>query len=418
MRTTAILLLTCFAPFLPAQSTKDWLQFRGPRGQGVSADKGVPTSWSKTEGIAWKTELPGAGASSPVLIGEKVFLTCYSGFGVAHQPGGDLDKLTRHIVRVDRATGKVVWTKNVQAAQPEQKSIRENHGYASSTPAVDEERLYVFFGKSGVFAFDHDGKQLWHTEVGSRLNGWGSATSPILYKDTVIVNASIESDTIYALDRKTGKEKWKAKNVREAWNVPVLVDVGGKTELVVAVQGKVLAFDPDSGEALWSCATDIGWYMVPTLVAHEGIIYCTGGRSQNALAIRAGGKGDVTKQNRVWTLRKGTNVPSPIYHEGHMYFISDTTNIAYCVEAKTGKVVYEERLERAGQVYASPVLADGKLYYVARDGRTFVLAAGPTFKVLATNDLRDGSAFNSTPAIADGRLYLRSDKFLYCLGGK
>jgi len=328
-----------------------------------------------------------------------------------------MEQLKRHVVCVERSDGKILWSREVPTVLPEQPTIRENHGYASSTPVVDDERVYAFFGKSGVFAFDLDGRQLWHTSVGSKTSGWGSAASPVLHGGLVIVNASVESGSLVALDKRTGKEKWRAPGIRQSWNTPLLVSVGsGRTELVVAIFGKVLGFDPSSGEQLWSCETDIGWYMVPSLVAREGTVYCIGGRGGGgALAIRAGGRGDVTRTHRLWTGRKGSNVPSPVFCDGHLYWVHES-GIAFCAEAKSGRIVYEERLPRAGQIYASPVLADGKLYYVARWGRAYVVAAKPKFELLATNELGRAGMFNASPAVAGGRLFLRSDQFLYCLG--
>jgi len=402
------------------EKVSDWPQFRGPTGQGTSAAKGLPLTWSLKENVVWQVELPGAGTSTPIVIGSRVFVTCYSGFAVPGQPRGNMDDLQLHVVCLDRADGKKLWTKEIAPKLPEQGKIREEHGYASSTPAADGERIYCFFGKTGVIAFDHEGRQQWHTEVGVGVNGWGSAASPVLFGDLVIVNASVESGALVALDKKSGKDMWRTSGIRESWNTPILVGIeGGKTELVVAIMGKVLGLDPASGEQLWSCATDIGWYMVPSLVAHEGIVYCIGGRTGGGLAVRAGGRGDVTRSHRLWTIKKGSNVTSPIFHEGHLYWMHENLGIAYCAEAKTGKIVYEERVaERENQVYASPVLADGKLYYVSRYGRTYVLAARPEYERLAINDLSSRITFNASPAVAGSRLYLRSDRSLYCLGQK
>ena len=400
----------------------DWPQFRGPTVSGVSAEKGLPTKWSAKDGVAWKTELPGPGSSSPVFIGDRIFLTCYTGYNVPGKPGGEQSALRRHLLSLDRKTGKILWTKDFEAKLPEVPRTRDEHGYASSTPAADAERVYCFFGKSGVFAFDHTGKQLWQADVGDKIdpNNWGSATSPILYGDLVIVNASIESGSVVALDKKTGQEKWRGRGVKDAWNTPVVVkNVNGKDELIVPIGGKVLAFDPNTGAALWNCATDHGWYMVPSVVAHDGIVYAIGGRGPNAaLAVKTGGTGDVTKTHRLWISQKGSNVSSPVFHDGRLYFMNDSKGIAYCLDPATGKAVYEETVPRAGTVYASSLLADGKIYYVTRDGRTFVVAAKPEFELLATNDLRDGSIFHATPVAADGKLFIRSDKYRYCLEKK
>lgn len=394
-----------------------WSSFRGPNGMGASAAKGLPLNWSESDNVAWKTPLPGPGASSPIVFGDRIYLTCYTGFFVPGEEGGRQEDLKRHLIALKRTDGSVVWDKAVAAKLPEENQIRD-HGFAANTPAADAERLYAFFGKTGVFAFDHSGKQLWQADVGSKTHGWGTSASPVLYKDLVFINASVESESLVALDRRTGKEKWRASGIREAWNTPVIVTAkSGRKELVVATQGKVMAFNPDSGESLWSCKTDIGWYMVPSVVEADGVVYCLGGRSGvAALAVRAGGDGDVTETHRLWKSMKGSNVSSPVYLDGHVYWMHEQRGVAFCAKADSGEVVYEQRLDRAGQVYSSALLADGRIYYLTRDGKTFVLAAKPSFEQLAVNDLRDGSLFNGTPAVDGNRLLIRSDKFLYCLG--
>jgi outer membrane protein assembly factor BamB len=398
-------------------SRSDWAGFRGPSGMGLSAAKGLPVEWGESQNLAWKIPLPGPGASSPIVFGDRIYLTCYTGFFVPGESGGSKDNLKRHLLAINRKDGKIVWDKAVAAKLPEEDRIRD-HGFAANTPAADAERLYVFFGKSGVFAFDHSGKELWQADVGSKTHGWGTSASPVLYKDSVIINASVESGALYALDRQTGKEKWQAKGIRESWNTPVLITASsGRQELIVARQGDVLSFNPDTGEQLWSCKTDIGWYMVPSIVAADGIVYCLGGRSGTAgLAVRAGGSGDVTKSHRLWTSKNGSNVTSPVFLDKHLYWMHENRGVAYCAKGETGDVVYEERLNRAGEVYASALLAEGRVYYLTRDGRTFVVAAKPSFDLLATNDLRDGSIFNGSPAVDGNRLLIRSDKFLYCIG--
>jgi len=413
----AVAAATTQAGALPSGPADDWPCFRGPTGQGISHATGLPVSWSAGENIAWKTPLPGAGASSPIVIGDRIYLTCYSGYFVPGESGGSLEQLKRHLLALRRSDGEILWNRPVPARLPEERQIRD-HGYAASTPAADAERVYVFFGKSGVFAFDHAGKQLWHADVGDKTNGWGSAASPVLYKDSVFINAGVESESLVALDRRTGQVKWRAEGIREAWNTPVVITAAsGRPELIIAMARKVLAFDPDSGQSLWSCDTDIGWYMVPSVVAADGVVYCLGGRSGiAALAIRAGGSGDVTATHRVWTSEKGSNVSSPVIHDGRLYWAHEQRGIAFCARADTGEVVYEQRLERAGQVYASALLADGRLYYLTRDGKAFVLAAKPQYELLAVNDLADGSVFNASPVVDGRRLLVRSDRYLYCIG--
>ncbi|MCI0361666.1 MAG: PQQ-like beta-propeller repeat protein [Planctomycetaceae bacterium] len=429
MRIVLLGLVLIFAVAGWLRAAESWMQFRGPGGQGVSAEKSLPTTWSATQNIAWKTPLPGPGTSSPILVGDKIYLTCYSGYNVPGQPG-DMNDLKRHLVCLNRANGQLLWKNDVAASLPEQDRIRDDHGYASSTPASDGQAIYCFFGKSGAYAFDLAGKQKWHADLGDEIHDWGSAASPVLFENLLIVNASVESGTLYALEKATGKEVWQVEDVRESWNTPVLAKTaGGKTELLVAEMGQVLGIDPKTGTQLWSCETRIPWYMVPSTVVDGGVSYWIGGRSGAAFAIRLGGRGDVSDSHRVWTGTTNSNVPSPLVHGGHMYWANDNQGIVYCADSATGKIVYQERLPRADQVYASPILADGKIYYLTRSGKTFVVAASPEFKLLATNDLRSASGgglrsgdergmFNACPVVADGRLLIRSDKYLYCIDEK
>lgn len=413
-----VLLFTWLTTSLAIADTH-WPQFRGPNGSGSTEAKGLPLTWSDQENVVWKTELKGRGSSSPVVWGDRIFVTCYTGFG---PNGGEQSQLERHLVCVNRKDGTILWTRTLAPELPEQERIRENHGYASSTPVVDAERVYVFFGKSGVFAFDHEGQQKWKANAGSNLNGWGSATSPVLHNDLLLVNASVESGSLIALDRRTGREIWRANGMNDSWHAPVLLQApGDKTEIVMAMPKQLVGLDPLNGEQLWRCDTGIHWYMCPTPVTQAGIVYAIGGRTPNgALAVRAGGRGDVTETHRLWKVTKGSNVPSPILHNGHLYFAHENLGIVYCLDAKTGQLIYEERLEPSpGQIYASPLLANERIYYVGRGGRAVVVSAKPKFERLADNVLEGGrGVFNASLAATGNHLLLRSDKYLYCLGQK
>jgi outer membrane protein assembly factor BamB len=398
-------------------SENDWTCFRGPTGMGVAKSSDLPTEWDAERSIIWKTPLPGSGASSPVTFGDRIYLTCYSGYFIPGESEGNLSQLKRHLIAFQRDTGEVLWDRTVPAKLPEEDSIRD-HGYAANTPVVDADRIYAFFGKSGVFAFDHNGEQLWQADVGSKTSGWGTAASPILYEDLLIINASVESESLIALEKATGEERWQAADIRESWNTPLIVETeSGRCELVIARHGDVLGFEPETGKPLWSCKTDIRWYMVPTATASDGVVYYIGGRSgPAALAVRVGGDGEVTDSHRLWVGQKGSNVSSPIYLDGRLYWANDSQGIAYCAEASTGDILYEERLDRAGQVYASPVLAGERIYYFSRSGRMFVLAAKPEYEQLYIVDFGDGSRFDASPVVDGDRLLVRSGKFLYCLG--
>jgi outer membrane protein assembly factor BamB len=398
----------------------DWAQFRGPSGSSLSDETGVPLSWSADENILWKTALPGFGASSPISCSDRIFVTCYSGYGLDEDEPGQQGDLLHHVVCIDRADGKILWDRKSKARLPETDygGFVALHGYASGTPVSDGKAVYAFFGRSGVRAYDLEGQPLWKADVGGKTHGWGSGTSPILAGDLLIVNASVESQSIVALDKATGKEIWRAEGIERSWSTPALVDLpDGKQELVVSMHGSVRGYDPATGDELWQCA-GVNDYVCPMVVAHEGIVYVTGGRRPQTVAIRAGGRGDVTETHLLWEKKKCSKVPSPLFHDGLLYWVGNR-GIACCFEAETGELVYEERLRIRGggdKVYASLVLADGKLYAVSRVGGTVVLAVGREFKELARNDLGDESVFNATPVVSDGTLLLRSDRFLYCIG--
>ena len=415
-RRIAGILLVAAVPCLALAA--DWRQFRGPTGQGTSAETGVPVRWSSDQNIAWKLKLPGAGASTPILLGQRVYLTCYSGYGMDTKEPGKQEDLRRHVVCLDRGDGRVLWSRTFTPVLPEHKYAGEGayQGYAASTPATDGERLYVFFGKSGVYCFDLDGKDLWHVSVGKGTSGWGSGASPMLYKDLVIVNASVESSALIALDKHTGKEKWKAPKVGSAWGTPILVTTPAQgQELVLSMQGRVAGFDPDTGKELWHAAGHQG-YVVPSVVAHDGIVYAVGGGG-TSLAVKSGGRGDVSDTHVLWHVGKGSNASSPIYHDGTLYWTSESGGVLHDQDAATGKTVEQRLGPDVGRMWASPVLADGKLYFVSQFKGTYVVPARPKFELLAHNVLAgDASRSNASLAVSNGQFFLRNDQYLYCIG--
>jgi hypothetical protein len=387
---------------------------------GVSHEQGIPVKWSSAENIAWQAELPGPGSSSPIVLGNRVFLTCYSGYGLKANEG-DQEKLARHLLCFDRGSGDVLWSKQFQPKLPEHNYRGEGsyHGYSASTPTTDGKRLYVFFGKSGVYCFDLDGRQLWQASVGEGIRGWGSGCSPLLYGKLLIVNASVESGSLVALDKLTGEEMWRAGGIRSSWNTPLLLNrPNQQTQLVVSVSGRLLGFDADTGDDLWS-ADGVHRYVCPSVVAHKNVVYAIGG-GHTSLAVRLGGRGDVTKTHGIWRKTKGSNVSSPVYHDGHLYWASDGGGYVCCQDAATGETVFQQRLEpRPGRIWTSPILAGGKLYFVSQHNGTYVVAAKPKFELLAHNVLEDdNSRTNASPAASNGQLLLRTDRTLYCIGQK
>ncbi|MFN0052119.1 MAG: PQQ-binding-like beta-propeller repeat protein [Planctomycetales bacterium] len=395
----------------------DWSQFRGPGGMGVSEEKNLPVKWSATENIAWKVELPGPGASSPMTIGDRVYVTAYSGYGV--EPGaGDQKDLRRHLLCIDRRSGATLWSKTFEPRLPEHQYQGEGayHGYAASTPTTDGERLYVFFGKSGVYCFDLEGKELWHVTVGDNVHGWGSGCSPVLLGSLLLINASVECGALIALNKLDGKEVWRGGDVRSAWNTPLVLAGKDRTEVIVSTENRLQSFNAQDGKPLWN-ADGVHRYVCPSVVAHDGIIYAIGG-GHTSLAVRAGGTGDVTATHGVWRQNKGSNVGSPIYHDGHLYWANDGGGIICCQDAATGATVFQERLTpESGTIWTSPVLADGKLYIVSQRKGTYVVACQPKFELLAHNLIEgDDSRTNASPAISHGQILLRTDKALYCIG--
>jgi outer membrane protein assembly factor BamB len=409
----------------------DWPCFRGPGRLGVSPDKNLPREWSDTKNIVWKTPLPGAGASSPITWGNHIYLTCYSGYGLSRESPGDYRNLNRHVVCLSRKDGKIVWEDAFLNTAPEDRyrDFINLHGFASNTPVADESGVYVFFGTSGLRAYSHDGQLRWERSCGTKYTNFGTAASPVLFGDLVIINAAVEGTALIAFNKTSGQEAWRVPLLGNARSTPLLLRANNRDELVFHLGedyegGKpkptaLAAVDPRSGAKLWECAS-LDNYLNPSPIAGGGVIYAIGGHPNRAFAIRAGGRGDVTESHKIWEISHGSEVGTPVLFEGHLYWANEASGIVYCVEAQSGKLVYKERLDPpAGRIYASPVIAGGQLYYVSRENGTYVLAAEPRFQLLAHNRLEsDKSVFNATPAISRGQLLLRSDQALYCLGGK
>lgn len=402
-------------------NAEEWVQFRGPNSAGISTATGIPTEWASDKNVVWSTKLPGPGGSSPIIVGDRVYVTSYSGYAESIDAPGDINNLKRHLICLERATGKILWEKEFKAVQPESEYVGGNntrHGYSTSTPVSDGKSLFVFFGISGAFAFDLDGNELWKTDLGTGTHGWGSATSPVLYKDTVIINAGVESENLVALEKATGKAVWTTGGLKSTWASPVLVDVEGKTEVVVSLPEKLVAYDPETGKELWSCAGVPDFYVCPSIVAGDGVVYATGGRKSATMAVRAGGQGDVTATHVLWKVEEGNNVTSPVLLDGYLYWLHESRGSAFCVDAKTGAIVYQGELEpRPGLLYASITAVDGKLYAPSQDNGTYVLAAKPEFQQLAVNKFADDpSRVNASVAVSNNQLIMRTDQTIYCIG--
>jgi outer membrane protein assembly factor BamB len=411
------------------QDGEQWTRFRGPDGSGVTALNGLPIEWSCEDNLLWKRALPGGGVSSPAVFGDRIFVACYSGFD-RWERSHDFSKLALHLVCLDAADGATLWQRDLDSHGQRRRGGyggARHHGYASATPAVDAEAVYAFFGSDGVYACSHEGDPLWRASVGTGVDAWGTAASPVVVGDRVILNAAAESGALVALGRRTGDELWRRKDIGRTWATPITVEVAGRTELVLNVQGAIRAYDPADGSPLWHCATTED-YVSSSPVAHDGIVYISVANTHGgsgSLAVPAGGSGDVSERV-LWRSEHGAQVSSPVYHGGRLYWSSINPRVRpglrcfYCVDAATGDVLYIAKPERMPEViYSSPLVADGRIYYASQQAGTYVVAAGDEFEVIAHNVLKSDpqtSYFNASPVpLKGGRLLLRSDWGVYCI---
>ncbi len=427
---TGCLLMAALAT--PATGS-EWLRFRGPNGQGYASDlQPGPVTWSESENLKWKVNLPGPGSSSPIIVGDKILVTCWSGYGVDRESPGDQAQLKRHLLCIDRSTGRVQWDAKVDPYLPEDEygGMFAEHGYASHTPVSDGDHVYAYFGKTGLVAFDLDGKQLWQRSVGTESGamGWGSASSPVLFENLVIVTATAESEALVALDKATGEEVWRqeASGFSGVWGTPVLVPVNeNRTDLVIAVPNEIWGFNPANGKLIWYCRAMSNNSFCSSVVADQGVIYAieSGPGGGGGIAVRAGGTGDVTDTHVLWSGRQQNRIGTPLVYEGRIYTFGG--GVATCLDAKTGEQLFRLRLRGSrgggggggrGQDYSSPVLAGGLIYFASRAGDVYVIQAGDSFLQLAVNRVTsEAEDFSGTPVICDGQLFLRSSKRLYCV---
>jgi outer membrane protein assembly factor BamB len=388
------------------EGAKYWPRWRGPSGQGLVSGAGYPDAWSPTQNVRWKTPLSGDGNSSPVVWGDRVFLTS------AYDNGRRVS-----VVAFRRSDGMKLWEAFAPAGRANQGNHYKN-GHASATPATDGQRVYASFGARGLVAFDMDGKLVWHHDLGPMEAYHGTAGSPLLYKDRLILyQDQFAGSFIAAFDTRTGKELWRTKRDADTgWGTPIAVRVVDHDEIIVSSQLRVQAYSPATGAELWRCSGTT-YEVIPTPVVGYGMVFCSSGRAGPTIAIKPGGKGDVTRTHVQWTSPRGSPfVPSPILYGEYLYMVNDMASIVTCLEATTGKVVWQGRLGAASRegFSASPVAFDGKVFFMNDEGETFVLKAGPTFQLLHVNKLEETTL--ATPALVDGRWYIRTDRHLYAIG--
>ena len=398
---------------------ENWPEFRGPDRQGHSAEKNLPQKWSQRENIRWKVAIPGDSWSTPIVWGDRVFLTTATDKGESCR-----------IVSLDAGTGKVLWDKEVFRQKPRKKETRNS--YATPSPVTDGERVYAVYSDGSFVAVNFDGSVAWTNRDHPFYSQHGLGASPILTGGLIIMtmDASSEGEDkligwqkpwdksyVLALDAKTGKERWKTMRgvTRISHGTPTLwTGPDGRVQVVSEAGDVVQGFDRDTGEKLWTSTVE-GEGKVPSTLVADGMVFTAGGfRGRESIkAFRLGEKGDLKEKNLVWEQKKGNpKVPSMVHVKPYLFTVNDT-GFATCLKADTGEVVWNERV--SGGFSASPVHAEGKLYLLDNNGDTTVIEAGPQFKVLAKNPLSEPT--QASMAVAGGRLFIRTEKNLYCVGG-
>jgi outer membrane protein assembly factor BamB len=430
MLTLLILPLTLFA------ADGDWAQWRGPDWNGVARGD-APLHWSDTEHIKWKAEIPGRGHSSPVVWGDKIFVTTAvptgapaaaeaedtarpgrRGFG---RGGGPQAEQKFMLLCLDRKTGKLLWERVATVAAPHEGYHPQYGSFASNSPVTDGKHVIAFFGSRGVYCYDLDGNKIWeHTFIQLHMfNGFGEGSWPTLEGDTLLLLFDHEGDSfLLALDKSTGKELWRANrnDGNTNWSGPVVITYNGKKQIIVSATRKVHAYDLETGKPLWEVA-GLGQNTIPAPVSDGSMVFVMSGyRNPNLLAVKLGGAGDLTGTEAVvWQNQRGNSyTPSPVLTGGKLYVLSDSGMLS-CFDAKTGTAFYQQqRLPKPYNFKASPVAAGGKLYLASEEGDVIVVNLGEKFEVAATNSL-DGQMFVATPAILDGEIYLRSQHTLFAI---
>ncbi|MBL9123649.1 MAG: PQQ-binding-like beta-propeller repeat protein [Planctomycetaceae bacterium] len=422
-----------------ASPENEWPQFRGPGALGVADGANLPDRWSATDNVLWKQAIAGRGWSSPIVWGDKIFVTTVINTGESEKPtkglyfGGNRPKPpeTPHqwkVLCLNLNSGSIVWEKTVHEGVPAQ-SLHLKNSYASETPVTDGERVYAYFGNLGVWCFDFAGREVWSKpfEPHATRFGWGTAASPVLHAGRLyIVDDNDEKSFLVAFDAKTGDEIWRvARDEKSNWATPYIWQNDLRTEIVTPGTGKVRSYDLD-GQLLWEFS-GMSSITIPTPFSKFGLLYVTSGYVMDKLrplyAIKPGASGDISLQEDettsefiAWTQKQaGPYNTSPVLYGETIYVLLDRGFFA-AYDAKTGAEVYkQERIPEGRAFTASPWAADGKIFCLNEDGVTFVIKAGPTFEILHTNSLGDDVMCMATPAVAGDKLLIRTDTQLYCL---
>ena len=405
-----LFLLTSAAAF-----ADNWPAWRGPRGDGDCNERNLPITWSATENVRWKIALPEPCNSTPIIWGDHVFLT----------QGLDGGK-RRAVIALDRKDGKKLWQREVPCDVVE--TTHQQNPPCSASPVTDGAAVYAWLASSGVVAYDFLGKELWKRDLGPIKSRWGNGSSPILYKDLLIVfhGPGEPATFLIALDKRTGKTVWKSDEtaidspVFGCWSTPIIARIGKRDELILPLpgdkvggEGMFKAYDPDTGKALWTCnglGNEI--YAMPTINETRDLVVAISGHNGALVAVKPGGQGDVTSSHRAWRIatKNPQRVGSGVFHQGRFY-LADAPGFIECLEPKTGTPIWKERVD--GNLWGSMLAADGKLFVTSLEGETFVLVAGPKYQLLSRNKL--GEAIYAAPAVSNGEIFLRTYQNLYCI---
>jgi len=418
---------------------ENWPGWRGPGGLGISEEAGVPVTWDMSRNVKWKVPVPGLGHSSPIVWGDKIFVTTAvsadpkeeyweKGFPrIERKP--DAAELSWKVLCFDRESGKLLWEQTAVQKKPLHARHTKN-SYASQTPVTDGSFIYAFFGDQGLFCYDFQGKLIWSRDLGTftMRNGWGLGSSPVLYKNLVIQTCDQETGESFlvAMDKTTGTTVWKTdRDEASSWSTPYLYTQGKRPELVVNATRAVRSYDPETGKLLWECRGPATSITTPTPTFSNGLIIVSSGfivePVRPVTAFRPGASGDITLKegesaSKYIAWRQSTAapyIPSPIAYRDYFFVLFDQGFIS-CYDAKTGKEIYgKQRIDVGASFSASPVAVDGKLYLMSEDGDVYVINAGPAYQLLAKNSI--GEAVMASPAISGGKMYVRALKHLYCI---
>ncbi len=403
----------------------DWPAWRGADGSGITTETKLPTRWSDTENVRWKVALPDRGNSSPIVWGNKVFIT---------QPVESENK--RLVVCFDRTNGKKLWEAGTTYTESE--LSHDANPPCSASPVTDGERVIAWFGSAGIYCFDMQGKELWHRDLGPQKHTWGYAASPVIYKDLCILNFGPgKTSFLAAFKKKTGEQVWKVeipevqpekrtdgfagqkKGEIGSWSTPIVVKTGSRDELIVSLPEKLRAFDPLTGKELWHC-DGLNPLIYSSAIYGEGVVVAMGGFHGTTIAVKPGGSGDVTKTHKLWEHPRTDNyLGCGVIHDGYIY-VQNTPGLGECINLKTGEEIWKERLNGKGpknDTWSSLVLSGDKIYALNQSGDCIIFRASPKFEVLGVNSIGN-ELTNGSMAVSDGELFIRTHKHLWCISEK